>query len=212
MAEEHVTEQFDDAAQQEEAVSLGMWTFLTTEVLFFGALFTGYTVYRTRYPLAFTEASRHLYMWIGAINTAVLLISSSTLALALHALENGVRPRATRLLLATVVLGSLFLVFKGYEYSLDFREHIVPGSGFRYEGTADARHVELFMVFYFIMTGLHGVHVLVGVGLLAVLLVLSRRPAFESRGRRPLEMVGLYWHFVDVVWIFLFPLLYLVRI
>ncbi len=211
MSEARLAEHFDDLEQQEEAVGLGIWTFLTTEVLFFGVLFNGYIVYRTLHLRAFAEASRHLFMWIGATNTAVLLISSLTLALSIRAAATGARRRLQALLLVTVLLGATFLTLKGIEYSLDFREHLVPGAHFHYQGPADARHVQLFMVFYFIMTGLHAVHVLVGVGVLAVMWVLARRGRFHPADYAPLEVAGLYWHFVDVVWIFLFPLLYLVK-
>ena len=189
-----------------------MWTFLATEVLFFGALFNGYIVYRILYPRAWAEASAHLYMWIGATNTVVLLLSSLTLALAVHAAAAGERRRIPPLLLVTVLLGATFLVLKVFEYHLDFRDHLVPGPHYHAEGITDPRHSQLFMVFYFIMTGLHALHVLIGVGLLAVMFALSVRGRFTPHDHNPLEVSGLYWHFVDVVWIFLFPLLYLVKL
>ena len=203
--------QFDDAEQQREAAGLGMWTFIITEVLFFGGLFTGYTIYRLLYPVAFAEASNHLFRWIGAGNTAVLLTSSLTMALAAQAAERGARRRVAGFLLVTVLLGCIFLGLKGLEYTLDVREGLVPGAGFAAGEFADPAHSQLFYLFYWIMTGLHALHVTIGIGVLAVLAVMARRGRFGA-GDNPnaVEMAGLYWHFVDVVWLFLLPLLYLI--
>jgi len=202
---------FDDASQCYDAVSLGMWIFLATEVMFFGGLFTAYIVYRMRNPAAFAEAGHHLYMWLGAINTAVLLTSSWTMALAVHAAKHADRRAAARKLFLTAGLGGLFLLIKAVEYYLDAREHLVPGDAFRIGWTQPAASVQLFFILYFVMTGLHAVHMLVGVG---VMLTLAARATFSRRPVRSLanavDMAGLYWHFVDIVWIFLFPLLYLV--
>jgi cytochrome c oxidase subunit III len=209
-----VAMQFDDAAQQRHAVLLGMWTFLVTELLLFGAIFTGYTVYRISYPHAFAEGSRHLLESLGAANTAVLLTSSLTMALAVRAAEHRDRRGLQRWLLATIVLGLVFLGVKAVEYTTEFREHLFPGRGFDRADFADPAHAQLFFVFYFTMTGLHAVHMLAGLGVLGTFSLLAGRGRFtdEARGNPDaIETVGLYWHFVDVVWIFLFPLLYLIK-
>lgn len=206
-----VAHQFDDAEQQREAATLGMWTFLVTEVLLFGGLFTGYTVYRLQYPRAFAEASRHLYMWIGTANTAVLLLSSFAMALAVRAAAERSRRATAALLGLTIALGATFLGLKGLEYGLDIREGLVPGAAFHAEGFSDPAHAQLFLVFYWAMTGLHAAHMTAGIGVLGVLLVLVLRGRLPATGSNTVEMAGLYWHFVDVVWLFLFPLLYLVR-
>lgn len=210
-----LAEQFDDLQQQRHASELGMWTFLATEILFFGGLFTAYTLYRLNFPKDFTEASHHLYTSIGAINTAILLISSLTMALAVHAAGDSVnsdrqRRALTWLLVATALLGCAFLALKGVEYYLDFDEHLVPLIDFHYKGPASAAHVELFMLLYFIMTGIHALHMLIGIGLVCTLIGMNRRSYFKTHTTTPVEMIGLYWHFVDIIWIFLLPLLYLI--
>lgn len=202
--------QFDDEAQQHEAAGLGMWTFLVTEVLFFGGLFTGYTVYRLTYPEAFAAASAHLFMTIGAVNTAVLLTSSLTMALAVHAAGERKRRALVGFLLVTLALGCVFMGLKGLEYVLDVREGIFPGPHFHPEGIADLKHGQLFYVFYFFMTGLHAIHVTIGICVMAALAWLAHRGRFTNGNPNPVEMAGLYWHFVDIVWIFLLPLLYLI--
>jgi cytochrome c oxidase subunit 3 len=195
--------QFDDLEQQRHAAELGMWTFLATEVLFFGGLFTLYTVYRVNFPDDFAAASRELYTSIGAVNTGVLLISSLTMALAVHASQIGAKR------VATIALGMIFLALKGVEYTLDYHEKLVPGVNFHYDGKADARHVELFMILYFVMTGLHALHMLIGVGCVSGLAIFTGRGEIQDHATT-VEMIGLYWHFVDIVWIFLLPLLYLI--
>ncbi len=210
MAEAPLAHQFDDIVQQREAAGLGMWTFLATEVLFFGGLFTAYTVYRMSYPDAFREACHHLYMWLGAVNTAVLLTSSWTMALAVRAIATTDRRSGISSLLWTAALGTLFLLIKGVEYYLDLREQLVPGAGFRTAWSVDPSHAQMYFVLYFIMTGLHAVHMLVGVGAVLVMAFLVWRDSQVTRRANAVEMTGLYWHFVDIVWIFLFPLLYLV--
>jgi cytochrome c oxidase subunit 3 len=224
----HLAHHFDDADQQFTAAELGMWTFLATEVLFFGGLFAGYSLYRYWYPYAFEYGSHHLDVWLGAINTAVLLTSSLTMALAVHAAQTSNRRETVRFLVATMFLGSVFLGIKGYEYYHKFEERLVPGSSFSLavehsEGavqnatasaqpaSVDARHVELFFSFYFAMTGVHAAHMVIGISVLLVLLTAARRGAFSAEYYTPVELTGLYWHFVDIVWVFLFPLLYLVR-
>jgi cytochrome c oxidase subunit 3 len=201
--------QFDDLEQQHEASTLGMWAFLLTEVMFFGGLFIGYTVYRTVYLPGFIEGSQHLDLLIGTLNTAILISSSLTMALAVHAAQEGKHRLLVRFVLLTMVLGLMFLGLKSYEYWHKYHEGLVPGLQFSYVGQY-ASQVALFLIFYFVMTALHALHMIIGIGLLAVLAVLGRRRYFSTEYYTPVEAVGLYWHFVDIVWIFLYPLLYLV--
>jgi len=199
---------FDSLEQQREASSLGMWVFLVTEIMFFGGLFTAYVVYRTFNPAAFADASSHLDITLGGVNTAVLICSSLTMALAVHGAQVGNRKALIIFLIITSLLGLTFLGIKGIEYADKFKHHLVPGSGFAYPGTA-ARQVQLFFSLYFAMTGLHALHMIIGIGVMAVLLVKACRGAYTPAYHTPVEVSGLYWHFVDIVWIFLFPLLYL---
>ena len=201
--------QFDTMDQQREASSFGMWVFLVTEILFFGGLFLAYTVYRAQYARAFAEASRHLDITLGTLNTAVLIISSLTMALAVYSAATGRRKAIIVFLLLTMILGGVFLGVKAVEYSHKFHDHLVPGPGFRFPG-ADARQVEMFFSLYFAMTGLHAVHMIIGIGLLTVLVLQARKERYGPEYHTPVEVSGLYWHFVDIVWIFLFPLLYLI--
>jgi cytochrome c oxidase subunit 3 len=201
--------QFDDAEQQYEASSLGMWIFLATEVMFFGGMFAGYVVYRSAYPDAWAEGSRHLDITLGAVNTAVLIGSSLTMALAVRSAQVGRRGGQILFLLLTALLGSVFLGIKAVEYGHKFTEHLVPGTGFRWEGP-NVKNVQLFYSFYFAMTGMHALHMVVGLGLLAVLVVMAWRRRFSPAYFTPVEITGLYWHFVDIIWIYLFPLLYLI--
>jgi cytochrome c oxidase subunit 3 len=204
-----VAHQFDDLEQQQEAVTLGMWVFLATEILFFGAMFLGYAVYRSMFHATFAQASRHLDIVWGAVNTAVLLCSSLTMAMAVHEAQMNERRRLIQFLLATMVLGAAFLGIKFYEYYHKYEEGLIPGAGLRWEGE-HANQASLFFLFYFVMTGMHAVHMIIGIGLMSVLVFVASR----GKGRRiyytPIETAGLYWHFVDIVWVFLFPLLYLV--
>ena len=201
--------QFDDVVQQHEASWIGMWIFLATEVMFFGGMFLGYTIYRSVNPQGFASASNHLDVWLGAINTAVLICSSFTMALAVRAAQLGQRRPVIIFLILTILLGSAFLSVKFTEYHVKFSEQLVPGSAFAFAGS-HAAAAELFFSLYFAMTGMHALHMIIGLGLLATLVVKSARGRFSSSYYTPVEIVGLYWHFVDIVWIFLFPLLYLV--
>jgi cytochrome c oxidase subunit 3 len=201
--------QFDSLSQQNEAAMLGMWVFLATEVLFFGGLFVTYTVYRHWYPAAFTAASHELDITLGAINTAVLITSSLTMALAVRAAQIGRRTLLMILLVATMILGAIFLGIKSVEYYRKFVEHHVPGPGFVFEGE-HARHAQIFFSLYFMMTGLHALHMIIGLGIMSVMLWWSWRGTITPEYYSPVEISGLYWHFVDIVWIFLFPLLYLI--
>jgi cytochrome c oxidase subunit 3 len=198
-------EQFDSPAQQQEASRLGMWAFLSTEIMFFGGLFVGYIVYRHAYPHAFDEAGRHTDLFYGTLNTAILLTSSLTMALAVHASEKGRQKWIVRNLLLTVFLALCFLGVKGMEYTEDIHKHLVPGPKFGLTGKA----VELFFYFYWAMTGLHAIHVMIGIGVLSVMAFRAHRGRFNAQYHTPVEVSGLYWHFVDIVWIYLYPLLYL---
>jgi cytochrome c oxidase subunit 3 len=201
--------QFNDLAQQKEAATLGMWVFLVTEVLFFGGLFLAYAVYRTWYPDAFAAASHEMVVWAGTLNTVVLITSSLTMALAVHAAQVGERRLLMLFLVATMVLGTAFLGIKAFEYYTEFAEHHVPGPGFQFEAE-HFRHAQIFFSLYFVMTGLHAVHMIIGMGLMTWMLVWSYNGTITRDYASPVEIVGLYWHFVDIVWIFLFPLLYLI--
>jgi cytochrome c oxidase subunit III len=201
--------QFDTLEQQQESATLGMWIFLVTEVMFFGGLFMAYLLYRVWYPQAWSIGSLELDIVLGGVNTVVLIGSSLTMALAVRAAQTGF-PRATvTWLLLTMTLGLTFLVIKGFEYAHKFHEHHVPGPNFQFEGP-HARQVEIFLSLYFAMTGLHALHMVIGFGLLSVIAWMAWKRRFTPEWYAPVEMSGLYWHFVDIVWIFLFPLLYLV--
>jgi cytochrome c oxidase subunit 3 len=203
-------EQFNTAEQQKDASSLGMWIFLITEVMFFGGMFAAYTVYRSAYPGVFGAASRTLNAAIGAINTAVLLCSSFTMVMAVRAGQLGRRKQIAVFLILTLLLGMVFLGVKGYEWNEKFQEHHIPGPSFHMEGAGLQDHAQLFFSLYFAMTGLHALHMVVGAGLLSLLLYQNHRGRFSAAYYTPIDMVGLYWHFVDIIWIFLFPLLYLI--
>ena len=199
---------FDDLEQQSEATTLGMWIFLVTEVLFFGGLFLVYTVYRSQYPDAFAAASHSLDVTLGSINTAVLITSSLTMALAVHAAQLGQRKTLMLFLVATMILGGIFLGIKGVEYYHKFVEHHVPGPAFQFEKEY-FRHAQIFFSLYFLMTGLHALHMVIGFGIMLWMLIWAWNGTITKDYFSPIEISGLYWHFVDIVWIFLFPLLYL---
>jgi cytochrome c oxidase subunit 3 len=199
---------FETIGQQREANTLGMWLFLATEVLFFGALFALYLVYRSGYPDTFREASSHLDDVRGTINTVILLTSSLTMALAVHASEIRNRRRMVMMMGATALLGLVFLGIKATEYYTEFEEQLFPGLVFVWEG-ADAPHAQLFFTLYFVMTGFHALHMIIGMAVLVVMMWWGWRGGYEVDSM-PVERFGLYWHFVDIVWIFLFPLLYLI--
>lgn len=203
-----LAEQFDDIEQQHEAAKFGMWVFLATEVLFFGGLFLAYTVYRYLYPDTFAAASRHTEVILGGANTAILLFSSTLMALAVRASQLGRRKHLIWLLFATAFCGIIFMAIKGLEYHKDFTDQLVPGAGFRWH-EANPGAAEIFFWVYFAMTGLHAVHVTVGICVMLLLALLAVRRKFDHGNYMAIEIAGLYWHFVDIVWIFLFPLLYL---
>lgn len=200
---------FDSYDQQREAATLGVWAFLLTEVMFFGALFLAYILYRSRFPDTFMEASTHLNVGLGFINTIVLIGSSLTMALAVKAAMMGRKKAIITFLILTIVLGGAFLGIKAIEYSQKFADHLVPGAHFDYHYDGDPQAAEIFYSLYFAMTGVHALHMVIGLGLLTWLIILARKGIFNADYHNPVEGVGLYWHFVDIVWIFLFPLLYL---
>jgi cytochrome c oxidase subunit 3 len=200
---------FDNLEQQREAGSLGMWVFLVTEVMFFGGFFVAYIVYRLFNYQAFAEASSHLNWKLGALNTAVLISSSLTMALAVYCAQVGKRKSLLTFMSLTILLGLVFLVVKFFEYGDKFRDNLVPGHSFVWEGNYP-RQAELFYSIYFGMTGLHALHMVIGIGVMLVLLYNSYRSRYTPEYHAPVELTGLYWHFVDIVWIFLFPLLYLI--
>lgn len=220
---------FENMEQQREAGTLGMWVFLVTEIMFFGGLFLAYTIYRYQYPAAFATASNHLDIRLGAINTVVLIFSSFTMAMAVYSTQVGNRRNSIICLLLTIVLGLTFLGIKAVEYRDKYNDSLIPGElipghpfhpevagpgdtdhhKLRLVPGATVRNVELFYWIYFAMTGMHALHMIIGVGLLLVLTILAWRGRFSPEYHAPVEISGLYWHFVDIVWIFLFPLLYL---
>jgi cytochrome c oxidase subunit 3 len=186
-----------------------MWVFLVTEVLFFGGLFLVYTIYRTWYPDAFAAASHSLDITLGAVNTVVLITSSLTMALAVHAAQTGERRLVMIFLAVTMILGAIFLGIKSVEYYEKFVEHHVPGPSFQFEEKEYVRHAQIFFSLYFIMTGLHAIHMIIGFGIMTWMLWWTWSGVITDEYYSPIEISGLYWHFVDIVWIFLFPLLYL---
>jgi cytochrome c oxidase subunit 3 len=201
---------FDSLEQQQAASTFGMWVFLVTEVLFFGGMFMAYIVYRTWYPDAWVAASHHLDVILGAFNTAVLIGSSFTMAMAVRSAQRGVRSAQVLFLALTLLLGLVFLGVKAVEYADKFEHHLVPGPDFLFADPRYARAAQIFFSVYFAMTGMHALHMVIGAGLLTWLLIRATLGHFTATYNTPVEIVGLYWHFVDIVWIFLFPLLYLV--
>ena len=204
-----LAEQFDDPVQQREAATLGMWVFLATEILFFGVLFASYTVCRVLYSQGFAVASRRTDMLLGTLETAVLLTSSCLIALGVRAIKLNQRAAAQVLLLATAALGLSFLVMHGFEYYREYVEHLVPGIDFMQQGPY-ARAIELFFCLYYFITGFHSLHVLIGVCVIATVAVRTRRGDYGAQRYTPPELTALYWHLVDIVWIFVYPLIYLV--
>lgn len=196
-------------ALEQETISLGMWVFLAGEVMFFGVLFTIYIIYRMNYPQVFAEASRHLDALIGSLNTGLLLTSSLSVALAVNAAQLGKRRLLIIFLLVTIILGVAFLGLKGLEYFHEFEQNLFPGAEFSFPGQ-EPQKAELFFSLYFAMTGLHALHMLAGISVFLVVIFMAWRSGISPDNYAPVELAGLFWHFVDVVWIFIFPLLYLI--
>ena len=202
---------FTDMEQQRETGTLGMWAFLITEVLFFGGLFLAYLVYRTRYPEVFAQASQELNVLLGGINTIVLLSSSLSVALAVHAAQEGKKKAILNYLWFTLACGFAFLIIKAFEYHHKFEHHLIPGKDFHFTGSVGDQ-AQLYFSLYFMMTGIHALHMIIGFGLLIWLMSRVQRNHFSTEYYGPIEIFGLYWHFVDIVWIFLYPLLYLIHV
>lgn len=210
---------FENMEQQREASTLGMWVFLVTELMFFGGMFLAYTLYRSKYPQAFASASNHLSLSLGAINTGVLILSSFTMALAVYSAQIGKRRNQVICLALTILLGLGFLGIKAVEYHEKYVDSLIPGRlipGRPFDASsvhllpgAAKQNVEMFYWIYFAMTGMHALHMIIGVSLLSVILFFAARGRYGPGYHNPVEISGLYWHFVDIVWIFLFPLLYL---
>jgi cytochrome c oxidase subunit 3 len=203
-----LAEQFDSLEQQEETATLGMWVFLATEILFFGGLFLAYTVCRTTYPHEFALASQHANVLLGTINTAVLLTSSFFMALAVQSAKLGKARAVLGFLAATILLAFAFLALKGLEYSQHISDHLWPGRSF---DPSLSPRIELFFWLYFVMTGLHALHVFIGICVLSVIALMTLAGKFSAEYSNPVEVSGLYWHFVDIVWVFLYPLFYLIK-
>jgi len=201
---------FDDSAQQFQSSTLGMWVFLVTELMFFGGMFGGYTVYRNMYPDAFASTSHFMNVPIGAINTGILIFSSFTMVMAVRSAQLGQKKVLIAFLIFTLLLGCVFLTLKYVEYHEKWVDHHIPGPGFQYADTRYFHQAQILFFLYFAMTGMHAIHMIVGAGMLIVLISMAARDRFTQAWYTPVEMIGLYWHFVDIVWIFLFPLLYLI--
>jgi len=206
-------------AQQFDSATLGMWVFLLTEIMFFGGMFGAYTVYRSMYPEAFASTSLHMNPAFGAANTAVLIVSSLFMALAVRSARLGNQKLLQLFLVITMIFGIAFLVIKGFEYHEHWVDNKVPLISGHWDYSNDAEHphqaqyaqqAQILFCFYFFMTGFHAVHMLVGVGIMITILMMARKGTFSAQYFTPVEISGLYWHFVDIVWIFLFPLLYLI--
>ena len=208
--------------QQKEAGMIGMWIFLVTEVMFFGGLFLAYTIYRTNYPEGFLYGSHLLNVKLGGTNTVVLIVSSLTMAMAVYYSQKGERKKLVTFLAITLVLGLVFLGIKYVEYSTKIHDHLFPAASLYHPVTPEEnptsehaipsnlqRPVQVFLWIYFLMTGLHALHMIIGAGLLTTMILMARKGRFTKNYNSPIEISGLYWHFVDIVWIFLFPLLYL---
>lgn len=210
----HLEHHFADRAQQKDSGIFGMWVFLVTEIMFFGGVFAAYTIYRSIYLPAFEFGSRLLDVKFGTANTAVLICSSLTMVLALHAAQTGKRKALIFFLLLTMALGTVFLGIKSYEYYTKWEHFLVPGLRFSptelLPSGVTLQNIQLFFCFYFFMTALHALHMIIGLGVMTVIVVMSWRGRFSPEYYQPIEVSGLYWHFVDIIWIFLFPLLYLI--
>ena len=209
MTEHVVAEHFESSAQAYESSKLGLWLFLVTEILMFGGLFVIYIVNRALYPEMFQEASHHLNVALGATNTVVLICSSFTMAMAVNLTRLNKNAQAQKMLLLTLLFAACFMVIKYFEYTHKIHEGLVPGGLFHYEGEHHPK-MQLYFSLYFLMTGLHGTHVFVGMCLIFWVYLKSRSGVLSSSYYTPVELVGLFWHLVDLIWIYLFPLLYLI--
>jgi cytochrome c oxidase subunit III len=203
--------QFETVGQQRHAATLGIWAWLITELLLFSALFLVALVVRLQHPEATIAAARHLKFWVGAVNTAVLICSSLTMSMAIAFSRLGWQRAMVRAMLATSALGLLFLALKGYEYGADYAEHMMPflrGAPF---ALAEAPAARLFVNLYYVTTGLHALHLITGILLLLGMTWMAAKEGFLARHQNWIEVYGLYWHFIDLIWILAFPILYVVN-
>ena len=206
----HVAHHFDSAKTQFDSGRMGVWIFLVTEILFFGGMFCAFAVFRSWYFEAFKEAHHHLDKVMGGTNTVVLICSSLTMALGVRSAQQSKKGLTALMLALTLAFAATFLVIKYFEYHHKFVDGLLPGAAFTAEGFKTGKDAGIFFACYFMMTGVHGVHVVVGMGLIGWILYRTLKGQFSSRYYAPVEGVGLYWHLVDLIWIYLFPLLYLV--
>jgi cytochrome c oxidase subunit III len=207
--EAHLQHHFADSEQQAETSKLGMWLFLATEILLFGGLFVGFGISQIKYPEAFLAAHEHLQKPLGFLNTVVLLISSWTMVMGVWSARNNKQKLLQIFLVLTILCACIFLGVKYFEYAHKFEDGLLPGRFYTHSPMSD--HQFVFFSFYFMMTGLHGFHILGGIGVLTWVLIRARRGEFSSAYYTPVDLVGLYWHLVDLIWIYLFPLLYLIK-
>ena len=196
--------------QQFDASKIGMWLFLATEILLFGGLFVGFAVSQSKFGPAFVDAHHHLDKNLGFLNTVVLLVSSWTMVMAVHSSKHNKRTATVNYLLVTLACAAIFLVVKYFEYSHKIHDGLLPGKFFSYKGAHDPTGEAVFFSFYFMMTGLHGIHILGGMAAIAWVTLKAKAGAFSDEWYTPVDLVGLYWHLVDLIWIYLFPLLYLI--
>ena len=206
----HVHHHFVDGDQQFDTAKLGMWVFLVNEILFFGGLFCAYIVYRAWYPELFSEAALELNTFWGAVNTVVLIGSSLTVAMAIRSAQKDQIEGLKKNLLMTIGLAVIFMVIKGFEYTHKFEMGIFPGEYYTYEGLEHVK-APIFFSIYYMLTGVHALHVIIGIGLIYWIYLRAKKGEFSSEYYTPVEITGLYWHLVDLIWIFLFPLLYLIE-
>ncbi|HVX67069.1 MAG: cytochrome c oxidase subunit 3 family protein [Acidobacteriota bacterium] len=208
-AEPYLQHHFTTAEQQSDAGKIGMWLFLVTEILLFGGLFVGFAIMQSAHREAFVAAHHHLDRTLGFVNTLVLLCSSYTMVMAVWSAQNEKRKKVIVYLVLTILFACAFLGIKYFEYSHKFHEGLLPGRFYHHQGDAVPGQF-MFFSFYFMMTGLHGLHILGGIGAIAWVLRRAIRGDFSRKYYAPVDLVGLYWHLVDMIWIYLFPLLYLI--
>jgi len=206
----HVGHHFESASQEFSANKFGFWLFLATEVLLFGGLFVAYVVFRNLYPEMFHEAHRHLDRTMGATNTIVLICSSLTMALAVRSAQTDRPKQLIGFLIVTLLLAATFLVIKYFEYMAKIHHGLLPGYLYNPHGEGNPVNGNIFFALYFLMTGLHGLHVVAGMTAISWVLVKAMRRQLSSEWYTPVELTGLYWHLVDLIWIYLFPLFYLI--
>lgn len=205
-----LAEHFESYTQQHHAATIGMWIFLSSELMLFGGMFLGYTVYRIFHGAAFAQMSAEMHLWLGTINTAILLTSSATMAIAVHTARHGDLKKARTYLTATALLGVGFLAVKFTEWYLEYQDNLVPIATWNFDaGSVEVGPARLFMAFYFVMTGIHSIHLTIGIGLVLALIVFISRRSIPPENPDKVEIIGLYWHLVDIIWIVVYPLFYL---